>query len=82
MRSTGIVRKVDELGRIVIPIDIREQLNIMEKDQLEIFLEGECIILKRPLNYCVFCGKREGTIEFKNRKICEICDKEYKKMRH
>ena len=56
MKSTGIVRKVDELGRIVLPIEMRRTLDIGERDSLEIYVEGDGIILKKHQNACVFCG--------------------------
>ena len=55
MKSTGIVRKVDELGRIVLPIELRRTLDIAEKDALEIFVEGDNIILHKYHPSCVFC---------------------------
>ena len=55
MKSTGIVRKVDELGRIVLPIEMRRTLDIGEKDALEIYVEGSSVILKKYKPSCVFC---------------------------
>ena len=56
MKSTGIVRKVDELGRIVLPIELRRTLDISEKDALEIYVEGDSIILRKDRGACVFCA--------------------------
>lgn len=56
MKSTGIVRKVDELGRIVLPIELRRTLDIAEKDAIEIYVDGESIILKKYEPTCIFCG--------------------------
>ena len=56
MKATGIVRKVDELGRIVLPIELRRTLNIEIKDPLEIYVDGESIMLKKYQPACVFCG--------------------------
>ncbi|MGB4041206.1 MAG: AbrB/MazE/SpoVT family DNA-binding domain-containing protein, partial [Bacillota bacterium] len=56
MKSTGIVRKVDELGRVVIPIELRRTMQIAEKDPLEIYVDGEKIILKKYEPACIFCG--------------------------
>jgi len=78
MKSTGIVRKVDELGRVVIPIELRRTLNIDIKDALEIFVEGESIILKKYEPSCIFCGQARNTISFKNKLICNDCLKEFK----
>jgi len=55
MKSTGIVRKVDELGRIVLPVEMRRTLDIAEKDALEIYVEGDTIILRKYQAACVFC---------------------------
>ncbi|MGE5577107.1 MAG: AbrB/MazE/SpoVT family DNA-binding domain-containing protein [Syntrophothermus sp.] len=73
MKSTGIVRKVDDLGRIVIPIELRRNLQIDEKDALEIYVDGEKIILKKYEPACVFCGNAEGIRSFKEKNICRDC---------
>ena len=73
MKSTGIVRKVDELGRIVLPIELRRTLNIEEKDALEIYVDGENIILKKYEPACVFCGNAKDVTVFKNKNICSNC---------
>lgn len=78
MKSTGIVRKVDELGRIVLPIELRRVLEINEKDAIEIYTEGENIILKKYKSSCSFCGSNEGLVEFKGKSVCEACAKEFK----
>jgi len=69
MRSTGIVRKVDELGRIVLPSELRSTLNIKEKDPLEIFIEDSKIILRKYEPSCVFTGIMDGLIEYKGKKV-------------
>ncbi|EEG77329.1 AbrB/MazE/SpoVT family DNA-binding domain-containing protein [Dethiobacter alkaliphilus] len=76
MKSTGIVRKVDELGRIVIPIELRRVLNIDIKDSLEIFVEGEKIILRKYQPACVFCENAEDVHQHKGRMVCHECAKE------
>ena len=63
MKSTGIVRKVDELGRIVLPMELRRSLGIAEKDALEIYVDAEKIILKKYEPACVFCGNAQATIK-------------------
>lgn len=73
MKSTGIVRKVDELGRVVIPIELRRTMNINEKDALEIFVDGERIILKKYEPACIFCGNADGIRIFKDKNICKEC---------
>ncbi len=79
MKSTGIVRKVDELGRIVLPIELRRTLDIMEKDSLEIYVDGSTIILKKYEPACIFCGNAKNTVHFKNKIVCENCIKELAK---
>ncbi len=73
MKSTGIVRKVDELGRIVLPIELRRTLNIAEKDSLEIYVDDDRIILKKYEPTCVFCGNSKDVISFKGKNICPVC---------
>ncbi|HBL37275.1 MAG TPA: AbrB family transcriptional regulator [Firmicutes bacterium] len=73
MKSTGIVRKVDELGRVVIPIELRRTLRIEEKDALEIYVDGEKIILKKYEPACIFCGNAENVRNFKDKNICQDC---------
>lgn len=79
MKSTGIVRKVDELGRVVIPIELRRTLNIEEKDSLEIYVDGEHIILKKYEPACIFCGNAKDVIIYKGKNICPDCMTEFKK---
>ncbi|MFA6940423.1 MAG: AbrB/MazE/SpoVT family DNA-binding domain-containing protein [Clostridiaceae bacterium] len=78
MKSTGVVRKVDELGRIVIPIELRRTLDIAEKDALEIYVEGEHIILKKYEPACIFCGNARDVINYKGKNICKSCLAEIK----
>ena len=73
MKSTGIVRKVDELGRIVLPIELRRTLGIAEKDALEIYVDGENIILKKYEPACIFCNNAKDITVFRNRNICSEC---------
>lgn len=69
MKSTGIVRKVDELGRVVLPIELRRNLNIQEKDSLEIFVDDEKIILKKYEPADIFNGSMEDLIDYKGKKV-------------
>ncbi|KGK87001.1 transcriptional pleiotropic regulator of transition state genes [Clostridium pascui] len=78
MKSTGIVRRVDELGRIVIPIELRRTLDIEIKDSLEIFVDGEQIILKKYSPSCIFCGNAKDVINYKGKNICQACLEELK----
>lgn len=73
MKSTGIVRKVDELGRIVLPIEMRRTLDIAEKDALEIYVEGDNVILRKYQAACVFCDSVRELINYKGRSICADC---------
>ena len=79
MKSTGIVRKVDELGRIVLPMELRKTLNIDTRDSLEIYVEGDAIILKKYSPCCIFCGESEGITIFKEKNICSNCIKKLAK---
>ncbi|ADD01422.1 transcriptional regulator, AbrB family [Thermoanaerobacter mathranii subsp. mathranii str. A3] len=79
LKSTGIVRKVDELGRVVIPIELRRTLNIAERDALEIYVDGEQIVLKKYEPACIFCGNAENVINYKGKNICKNCLAELKK---
>ena len=69
MKSTGIVRKVDELGRIVLPIELRRTLGIEEKDRIEIFVDGESIILRKYQPACIFCDNAKDIINYKLRAV-------------
>ncbi len=73
MKSTGIVRKVDELGRVVIPIEIRNQFEIAEKDPIEIYVDSSSIILKKYQRSCLFCGNPKNVIFYKDKPICPKC---------
>ncbi|RBP62082.1 transcriptional pleiotropic regulator of transition state genes [Alkalibaculum bacchi] len=73
MKSTGIVRKVDELGRIVIPIELRRTLDIDIKDSLEIYVDGNFVLLKKYEPACIFCGNAKDITNFKSKNICPDC---------
>ena len=73
MKATGIIRKVDELGRIVIPIELRKKLKIDIKDEVEIYVEKSSIIIKKYDPSCVFCGKTKELNEFEDKLICNKC---------
>ena len=78
MKSIGIVRKVDELGRIVLPIELRRTLDIAEKDALEIYVEGSAIILKKYRPSCIFCDSNKDIRTFRGKNICPKCLRELK----
>ena len=80
MKATGVIRKIDGLGRIVIPMEIRNKLNISENDPLEIHVEGSNISIKKYEPDCTFCGSSKNVVEYKDKIICEKCLSELKKM--
>lgn len=73
MKSTGIVRKLDELGRIVIPKELRNKLKLEERDPMEIFIEGESIILKKFEPGCIICNNSKDLTFYKDKLICTTC---------
>ena len=73
MSKSYFIRKIDELGRIVIPIEIRKILDIKEKDSLGISLENNCISIKKETPYCVFCNSNSNLKFFNNKNICINC---------
>lgn len=81
MKSTGIVRRMDELGRVVIPIEIRNQFNIVEKDPIEIFVDGSSIILKKFEPNCIFCGNTKNLMEYKDKLICKKCSEKISELK-
>lgn len=73
MKSTGIVRKVDELGRIVLPIELRRNLDIEERDPVEIYLDGDKIVLQKYEPACLFCGSSLGLVKYRGKNVCQEC---------
>ena len=73
MKSTGVVRKVDELGRIVLPIEIRKVLDIKQKDAIEIFTDDDKIILQKYQPACIFCKNIENIVYFNGKRVCAEC---------
>ena len=80
IKSTGIVRKIDDLGRMVIPKELRKTMNIKKKDPMEIFVEGKNIILSKYTSGCIFCGEVSDTFEFKGKTICRVCFEDMSKV--
>ena len=76
MKSTGIVRRADERGRVVIPIELRTQFGIAVKDPIEIFVDGTSIVLRKYEQSCIFCGNTENLKDFKGKLVCDNCSKE------
>lgn len=81
MKSTGIVRRVDELGRVVIPIELRNKLDIKEKDPIEIYVDGSSVILKKFQPNCIFCGSTKNLVEFKEKLVCDKCREKINKLK-
>lgn len=75
MKSTGIVRKIDGLGRVVLPIELRRLMNLEDNASLEIFVDGDEIVLKKYQPACIFCGEAKGVVAFEGRNICPACRK-------
>ena len=73
MQISRWIRKVDELGRIVLPIELRRTLDIAERDELEIYMESDRIILQKFEPACVFCGSSRGLISYRQKNICQEC---------
>jgi len=76
MKATGIVRKVDVLGRIVLPIELRKSLDIEKEDPIEIYVDGDYILLKKYEPACIFCGNAKGVKRIRDKNVCEECLKE------
>lgn len=80
MKSLGTVRKVDELGRIVLPIETRKRLGLGPKDPVEIFVEKDRVILKKYEPTCIFCGNSDNVVMYKEKRICKSCLAEISKI--
>ena len=73
MKSTGVVLKVDELGIIVLPIEIRKTLDIQQKDAVEIFIDEDKIVLQKYQPACIFCNNIDNIVYFNGKRICSAC---------
>lgn len=80
MKTTGIVRPVDALGRVVIPVELRRVLGIKTDDLLEVFVDGGYIMLKKYETQCVFCGSTEDVEELHGKNICSKCLEDIRKL--
>ena len=78
MKSTGMIRQLDSLGRIVLPIELRRTLDIKTKDMLEIMVEGNTIMLRKYEQNCHFCGSSSNLSSYKGKMICRHCIKALK----
>jgi len=79
MRSTGVVRKIDEMGRVVLPSELRRTFAINENDPMEIYVDGNTIILKKYEPACIFCGQAKDVALYKSKNICPDCMRDLKK---
>ena len=79
IKSSGIVRRIDELGRIVVPIEMRRALDIGERETMEISVEGDGIVLRRVHVGCVFCDGNKDISAFRGKNICAKCRRELQK---
>lgn len=77
MKSTEIVRKIDPLGRIVMPIELRNLLNIDNNSELEIFVDSDKIILGKYNKSCYLCGSNKNLARFRNKNVCRNCINEF-----
>ncbi len=80
MKTTGVIRQLDSLGRIVLPIELRRTLDIGPKDMLEIFVEENTVILRKYEPDCFFCGSSRSLVQYKDKMICSNCLKELKSL--
>lgn len=80
MKAIGIVRPIDELGRIVIPKETRDLLNIQKKDPIEIFMSGDTVVLRKYEPACIFCDNTDDTIRYNGRLVCRNCFEKMQEM--
>ena len=80
MKSLGMVRKIDEMGRLVLPIEIRRMLDLNSGDGVEMFSDKDRIILQKYAPSCIFCGEAEDIVTYKDKKICPACLAEMKNL--
>lgn len=80
MKATGIVRPIDDLGRIVLPMELRKVMDIKKKDSLEIYVDSDKIILQKHQPSCIFCKSLDNIRDFKGKNVCANCAEELKKL--
>lgn len=78
MKDTGIVRNIDEMGRLVLPKEMRRKMEINNGDEIEFYTEGDRIVLRKYQPTCLFCGADNATLEFKGKRLCANCIQEIK----
>ena len=80
MKATGIVRRLDQLGRIVIPKELRTTLDLKDTDPVEIFTEGDTIILRKYQPSCIFCSDADDLVQIDGKNVCRKCIERIKKL--
>ena len=73
MKTTGIVRRIDELGRVVLPVELRRTLELEVRDPVEIFVEDGAIVLRKYTPACIFCGGGKNVTSFRGKLVCAEC---------
>lgn len=81
MRSTGVFRRIDSLGRFVLPKELRKTLDINQNDYLQIYLEGDSIVLRKSQLSCALCGSGDDLFDYRDKKICRACLDELTKLK-
>ena len=80
MKSTGVVRKIDNTGRIVLPRELRSILDIKERDNIEIFIDGDRIVLQKYQPACMFCNEADNVVFFNGKRVCAGCVEKIKQL--
>ena len=80
MKSTGIIRELDGVNRLVLPHEVTSKLDFEKNEEVEIFVDEDSIILKKAFDKCTFCGSRDDLTKFKNKYICRACNQEIKSL--
>ena len=80
MKALGIIRRMDPLGRVVLPIELRRTMDIEEKDALEIYVDAGTIILKKYEPACIYCGEAKNTANYKGKNVCTKCLEDLRKL--
>ena len=78
MKTTGIVRRIDELGRVVLPVELRRTLGLDVRDPVEVFVEEDCIVLRKYQPNCIFCGSSKNITYFRSKSVCTECRRQLK----
>ncbi|MDE7390450.1 MAG: AbrB/MazE/SpoVT family DNA-binding domain-containing protein [Lachnospiraceae bacterium] len=81
MKRAGDLCKIDNLGRIVIPARLRKKYDFKQNDTLELFMDNDCLVMKKYIPTCIFCGKDEEIVEFQNKFVCKTCVNELEQIK-